>query len=90
MSTQESVVKRVHQQVASSSTAISERATLRLVFRVNNAREFEEWIHEKLTASGRKMPESVGVEWFQTNSVEIEQLFRSYILTESRVAKPLA
>ncbi|MCA9074116.1 MAG: GIY-YIG nuclease family protein [Planctomycetaceae bacterium] len=90
MSTQENVVHRVHQQVAGTSTAISERATLRLVFRVNEARQFEEWLHQKLSKAGRKASESVGVEWYRTNPTELERLFRSYVLTKTRASRPIA
>ena len=87
MSTQENVVTRVHQQVSGNSTAIAERAVVRLVFRVNNAREVEQWMHEHLTRNGRQVPDSVGVEWFNTNPVEVEQLFRSYVLQKTRVPR---
>lgn len=89
MSAQDNVVTRVHQQVAGSSTAISERAVLRLVFRVNDANDLEKWLHAKLTQAGRKVGESVGVEWYNTNQIELEQLFRSYVLTNSRVSSPV-
>ncbi len=80
MSTQSNVVDRVHQQVSGNSTAISERAIIRLVFRVNSSRALESWMHEFLKRNGRQLVGSVGVEWFNTNPIEIEQLFRSYVL----------
>ncbi|MEK6260757.1 MAG: GIY-YIG nuclease family protein [Planctomycetota bacterium] len=89
MSTQDNVVTRVHQQVAGTSTAISERARLMLVFRVNESRDFEAWLHSKLDQSQRAVTESVGVEWFHTNSLEIERLFRSYVLTRPGPVAPV-
>lgn len=90
MSTQDNVVTRVHQQVAGSSTAISERAVLRLVFRVNDAGHFERWMHARLGDASRKVSDSVGVEWYRTNPDELQHLFRSYVLTNSRANAPAA
>lgn len=89
MSTQDDVVTRVHQQVSGNSTAISEKAVIRLIFRVNNSREMETWMHDYLSRNGRKVSGSVGTEWFNTNPLEVEQLFRSYILQRSCVAEPI-
>lgn len=90
MSTQDDVVTRVHQQVSGNSTAISERAIIRGVFRVNDSRDMERKMHEFLAKNGRKISESVGVEWFNTNPSEVQQLFRSYVLTRSRATHPVA
>jgi hypothetical protein len=88
MSAQSNVVDRVHQQVSGNSTAISERAIVRLVFRVNSSRDVEAWMHEYLKRNGRQVSGSVGVEWFNTNPVEVEQLFRSYVLQRIEATRP--
>lgn len=82
MSTQANVVDRVHQQVSGNSTAISERAVIRLIFRVRSSRDVEMWMHNHLKRIGRQLEGSVGTEWFNTNPLEVEQLFRSYVLQQ--------
>ena len=89
MSTQNNVVTRVDQQVSGNSTALSERAILRLVFRVNNSRDMESWMHRQLDKMGRKVENSIGVEWYNTNPSEVEQLFRAYVLQFSRSNHPV-
>lgn len=84
MSTQDNVVTRVNQQVSGTSTALSERAILRLVFRVNQSAKMEKWMHQQLDHMGRKVEESIGVEWYNTNPTEVEQLFKSFVLKYSR------
>ena len=39
---------------------------------------------------GRKVEDSIGIEWYNTNPVEVEQLFRSYVLKFSRSRDPIA
>ncbi|MEO2031120.1 MAG: GIY-YIG nuclease family protein [Planctomycetaceae bacterium] len=90
MSTQSNVVTRVDQQVAGNTTAIAERAILRVAFRVNDSDKMEAWMHKKLAHMGRKVQDSIGIEWYNTNPTEVEQLFRSYVLKFSRMKKPVA
>lgn len=90
MSTQDDVVTRVDQQVSGNSTAISEMAVIRLVFRVNDSRDCESWMHEYLKRNGRQVSGSIGVEWFNTCAVEVEQLFRSYVMQKNRANVPVA
>ncbi|MEZ5939898.1 MAG: GIY-YIG nuclease family protein [Planctomycetaceae bacterium] len=80
MSTQDNVVDRINQQISSSSTAIAERAILRLVFRINDSRDFERYLHQKLTSLGRHKKDALGKEWFNTNQQELERLFADFLL----------
>lgn len=80
MSAQDSVIRRIEQQVAGNSTALAERAAVRLVFRVNDARSFEQWVHQFLARNQRKVADSIGVEWFRTNPTELVLLFQSFVL----------
>lgn len=89
MSTQDDVVTRVHQQVSGNSTAISERAVIRLVFRVNDSRDMESWMHSYFKRINRPVSDSVGTEWFNTNPAEVERLFRSYVLQRTRQNRPV-
>lgn len=89
MTTRANVVERVEEQIRASTTAISERAILRLAFRVNDAMHIESWMHDKLIQAGHQYPDSVGTEWFNTNPVEVEQLFRSYVLQKSTQSDPV-
>jgi hypothetical protein len=89
MTTRENVVQRVQEQIVASTTAISERASLHLAFRVNNAGQMEQWMHQQLRKADRQLKESVGQEWFETSPDEIESLFRAYVLQHSSYLDPV-
>ena len=89
MSTQQNVIDRIQQQVSGNSTALSERALLKLAFRVNSSSHMERWMHKQLGKKGRKVSDSIGVEWYNTNPTEVEQLFRSYVLQFSTVSNKI-
>jgi len=90
MTTRANFVNRVDEQVAGNSTAISERAVVRLVFRVNFSREVEKWMHDYFKRNSRQVPGTVGVEWFNTIPLKFEQLFRSYVLQQIETIRPAA
>lgn len=89
MSTQQNVIDRIQQQVSGNSTALSERALLKLAFRVNTSSDMERWMHKQLAKKGRKVSDSIGVEWYHTNPGEVEQLFRAYVLQYSTISNQI-
>ena len=46
-------------------------------------------MHRQLDKMGRKVENSIGVEWYNTNPSEVEQLFRAYVLEFSRSEHPV-
>lgn len=80
MSTQGNVVDRIDQQISGTST--TSRAVLRVVFRINDAMDFERYLHKKLKDIGRHKSDAIGKEWFNTNQRELEQLFQDFLLAE--------
>jgi hypothetical protein len=70
-------IARIHQQIAASTTAISEPPIVLVIFQTLASRHLERWFHSRL----EKATGSIGSEWFVSCEDELVEFYKLYLAT---------
>ena len=64
-----------------------EHPALAVELKVNDASEWERFIHSTLSLNGQRIPDALGTEWFTTSAAEIQEIYEAKMVEVERARR---